>query len=155
MENGKNRKTKAELAFRERGEAALLTGVPIIESDEIKANISAHKAFVRLIDRMDQIKKNDELYGEGARRYCLNIAKLERLNETIEKMRAKAEEIEDPTEYNKAQGDILRQEQFAQRVQDSLSKFENENGMNVAASLRMIPKKPEQAKNPILEALSV
>lgn len=149
----KSHKTKAELAFRRAGEESLLTGKPIEESDKVRLNVVAHAAFERLIPRMEQIDKNDELYGEGARRYCLNIARVEDISATIEAMKAKAEEIDDPSAYGRMQDSILRQEQFLQRVQDALSKFENDNGMTVSASLRLIPKKPEEVKDPLAKAL--
>lgn len=148
------RKTKAELAIRERAEAALLTGAAIIETPDVAGDPIAHNEFMRLLDVMGNIGKNDELYGAPARRYCLNASQLAMLNEDIKALRADMNEAKDFETRNKARNAWIRENQLAAQIRNEMVKFENDNGMTVAASLRMIPKKPEEVKDPLLEILN-
>lgn len=152
---GKSHKTKAELAFREQGESALLTGYKITESAEVKENPVAHAEFQRVTMLMEQIGKNDELYGSATRRYCLSSAELVETRKEIADLVKTKGETDDIELKMKMDNTILRLKQYTQQLKNELTKFENDNGMTMASSLRMIPKKPEKATNPILEALSV
>lgn len=124
------------------------------ETREVERDKVAHQEFLRILALMESIGKNDELYGAPARRYCLNISRLAKTEKTIKQLRRTANKCPDVESTLKVQNMILRQEQFAAQIRNELVKFENDNGMTVAASLRIIPKKPEEVKNPLLEALN-
>lgn len=152
--NSVSHRTKAELATREKAEADLLTGTALIETDEIASDPVAHNEFMRLVGIMAHIGKNDELYGSASRRYCLNAAQLAELNEDIKTLRSDMDAATDFETRNKARNAWIKEKQLAAQIRNEMVKFENDNGMTVAASLRMIPKKPEEVKDPLLEILN-
>ena len=43
---GRSHRTKKELRQREKAESALLTGISLVESPEVKKNKAAHKEFL-------------------------------------------------------------------------------------------------------------
>ena len=170
----KSHRTKKELKQRQQGEAALATGVAMRVRPEVKRNPIAFKEFKRLNTLLSEIKKNDAIYETIINRYCLLYAecfdlekKRDRCYEIIEKLdEAFDNEIENaPAEerakiikgysktYNESIRHLLGCDAQIQTKRKMLLDIEKENIMTIAASLRSIPKKPEETKNPLLEAL--
>ncbi len=69
-EEGKSHRTKKELAQREKGEAALLSGKRCCERKRVKADPAAHAEYQRVIKLMWAIGKDDALYSSVINRYC-------------------------------------------------------------------------------------
>lgn len=72
---GKSHRTKAEISKREAEERALLTGIKMRESADVKADEAAHKEFRRVIRILSAVGKNDALYhqrlGRGRAALCI------------------------------------------------------------------------------------
>lgn len=103
---------------------------------------------------MTQIGKNDELFGAPCRRYCLITAELHELNQTMREMEQFKANATDAREYKRIQDTILRMEKLAIVLRNQLSEFESQNGMTIAASLRLIPKRPEKTTDPLMDILN-
>ena len=59
---GKSHRTKAEMAQREAAEKALLTGITMRESSDVKKDKVAHREYQRVIKILTAIGKNDALF---------------------------------------------------------------------------------------------
>lgn len=164
IEKNKDRRTKREVAMRERAEKALLTGKMMTETAEVRNDRTAHLEFLRLKPLLKAIDKFDEIYGNPTRRYCLNRSKLVDINVKIEKMEAEIEEIRDNKakfksvdEYfrliTKMEEAITKQEQLAKAIRAEMNDFEKQNCMTIRSALAAIPKKPETKTNLLKEAL--
>lgn len=148
VKNTTRHNTKAEIAYREAAEKAVLTGIPIRESLEVKSSNMAHAEFGRVIELLNAAGKNDALYEAVINDYCLYKADILRYMA----MRYSIEEDEglDSAKRYKlimdADGKIeaYRAKRFA---------IEKENGFTIASALRAIPKKPEIKSDPLLDAL--
>lgn len=150
---GKSHRTKAELALRERSEEAMLTGIAIVETEEVKANPVAHAQFERLTFILSRIGKNDELFGAGCRRYCLTTAKLYEHEEGIKRLQAMCDDAT-PAMRARIENLITRNEKLSLAMHRELTDFERSCGMTVASALRLIPKRVEEKPDPILEILN-
>ncbi len=170
----KSHRTQKELKQRQKGEEALTTGVAIKERPEVKNNKIAHKEFRRINGLLKNIKKNDAIYEIIINRYCIMVAECfdlqdkrencyqimlkldERFNEEIDhaplEERAKLIRY-----YSKTHSDLLNSllccDSQLQSKRKMLLDIEKENIMTIAAALRSIPKKPENKKSALLEAL--
>lgn len=154
LDNGHNRKTKAELALREKAEQAQLFGYPINESDEVRTDPVAHAEFQHITTILSTIGKNDEVYGASIRRYCIVTSKLAANEKTIKTLRRKTDRTSDLELRLKAEAEIDRKDNKSAAYRKELLELERETGLTLASSLRLIPKKPEKAKDPLLEILS-
>lgn len=160
---GKSHRTKKEIRARKEAEASLLTGERLKESKEVKENPKAHKEFLRIKKLLESIEKNDDLYGRVINRYCLLLAECTEFEEKREKMKERAEELEEHAldmeyeDYCRLQIDLSKQliafDKQVQAKRKMLFDIEKENIMTIAASLRSVPKKAEEKKNPLMEAL--
>lgn len=160
---GKSHRTKKEIRARKEAEASLLTGERLKESKEVKENPKAHKEFLRIKKLLESIEKNDDLYGRVINRYCLLLAECTEFEEKREKMEERAEELEEHAldmeyeDYCRLQIDLSKQliafDKQVQAKRKMLFDIEKENIMTIAASLRSVPKKAEEKKNPLMEAL--
>lgn len=163
----KSHRTKAELKQREQGEKALATGVALKERLEVKNNAIAHKEFKRLNTLLKNIEKNDAIYEGIINRYCLIVAECNDFEIKRESFYRDLEELEndkdnfidndDLTTYYKTRSDmqknIINLDKQVQSKRKMLLDIEKENIMTIAAALRSIPKKQENKKNALLEAL--
>lgn len=161
---GKSHRTKKELATRQQAEDALLTGQQILETADLKKDKVAHKEFLRIRRLLRLIKKDDELYGAPARRYCVNASKLKDAEDAIldlkhdlEELKKDKDDFEDKAEYyrllTKLEDSITKKEQLSQGIRREMTDFEKENCMTIRSSIRTIPKKPETKTNALREAL--
>ena len=167
---GRSHRTKKELRQREKAESALLTGITLTESVEVKKNKVAHKEFLRITKLLKSIEKNDDLYGASINRYCLIFAetmefeeKREKVYEQLCEFQGKKQELINREEltYKEAfqietsmQKNVVSIDKQIQAKRKMLSDIEKENIMTIASSLRSIPKTAERKTNPLKEALS-
>ena len=172
----KSHRTKAELLQRKKGEEALLTGFKLKEAPEVKADETAHKEFRRVKKLLVALEKEDELYGAIINRYCLIFSEIKQLQEDrayysdmIREMREDLHEqkelLENPVEYIELLADVGKSlskitasisaiDRTIQQKRKMLLDIEKESVMTISAALRSIPKKPEEKKNALLEALN-
>lgn len=171
----KSHRTKRELGQRRDSEQALLSGIKIKEAPEVKLNEDAHKEYRRIKKLLTAIEKEDELYGAVINRYCLITAEIKSLQEDREyytdMMREMREDLHeqkakvDPGDYIMTLADIGRSmakitasinaiDRSIQQKRKMLLDIEKESVMTISAALRTVPKKQEEKKNALLEALS-
>lgn len=150
----KTHKTKRELASRAREEKALLTGKPLRASEEVKNNPEALREFRQIKKTLATIGKDDSLYSAQISRYCLLIVETRAIGARKEKLEAAADSCEDPKDAIELYRLVNACDRELMSKRKMMMDIEKENVMTIAASLRSIPKKPEKAKNPLLEALS-
>ncbi len=166
----KSHRTKAELEHRKQSEAALLSGTPLYEREEVKKNKVAHNEFIRVCELMRSIGKDDALYSSGINTYCQLYAEISDLKEQKNKIIALAEELkikfdtivvieyDDILQFTKQITKLINM-QFA--ISSEIDKkrrlmlaIDKENVMTISAALRSIPKTPEKAENPLIKALA-
>lgn len=170
----KSHRTKAELRQREQGEKAVVSGRELKERKEVKKNKYAHSEFLRINKLLKEIQKNDALYEPIINRYCLIQAECKDLEdrreefygliqELKETFRESTEEMEADKktvllldfarEMARLTASMVNLDKQVQTKRKMLLDIEKENIMTIASALRSIPKKPEEKKNPLLEAL--
>jgi len=149
-------RTKDELKVRRDAESALITGVPIKISTDVKNNPIASKEFRRIKKLLASIGKDDDLYGQIINTNCLLIAECEQINETKDRFIKTLDEFEDSDEeldYSekvrmkiKLQDQILSCDKQLMAKRKMILDISKENVMTVQSALRSIPKKPEEKK---------
>jgi hypothetical protein len=168
----KSHRTKQELKVREEGEKSLATGLVLNERSEVANNSVAHAEFIRLNGLLTNIGKNDAIYEIIINRYCLMVAECSDLEDKRERIYQSAGTLEKALEEARFKEEVKYSEvrSAARAVADiyatmiecdrqvqakrkMLLDIEKENIMTIAAALRSIPKKPENKKNALLEAL--
>lgn len=166
LEKNKDRRTKKEIASREKAEKALLTGKMMIETAEVRNDRVAHLEFLRLKPLLKAIDKFDEIYGAPVRRYCMNKSKLNSIDTDIEKIEGEIELLkENESDFSKNKPEyfrllckleetIAKKEGIAQKYRAEMIDFEKQNCMTIRSALSAIPKKPEKKENPLKEALN-
>lgn len=147
-------KSKQYIAARQQGEAALLTGVPLKASEAVRDNPRALKEFKRLQGLLSNIDKDDELYGNIINRYCLLAAECDELVEIHKKIWERMESVDDTDEYTQLAKIVQKNDALLQQKRKMMFDIEKENIMTIASALRSIPRKQDQAENPILKALA-
>lgn len=141
---GKSHRTKAEMEQRRSGEKAALTGRKIKEFAETKADGVAHGEFLRVTRLLTAAGKNDALYETVINRYaCLR-------SEELAFLRAQRDAM--------AEGDLDTamsvDKQVAQKRR-AMFDIEKECGMTLASAMRNVPRKPEAAKDALVDALGL
>lgn len=171
---GKSHRTKAELNQREKGEKSLASGKAFKERKEVNENKVAHAEFLRINRLMEGIGKNDALYEPVINRYCMLQAECkdmegqrEEFYEMIHELKRTFHEaaegmepgkktqllLEFTAQIAKMTASMVNLDKQIQAKRKMLLDIEKENIMTVASALRSIPKKVEDKKNPLLEAL--
>ncbi|MBR5094459.1 MAG: hypothetical protein IK095_05140 [Oscillospiraceae bacterium] len=149
LENEKrSHRTKAEIEQRKAAEAAVLTGIRLRESREVREDPVAHEEFLRVRRILTAAGKFDALYEAVINDYCMYKSDIARYTA----LRAQVLEQEDlsPSDRVALSLDCDRMiEKFKRKRFD----IEKENGMTIAASARSIPKKVTQDRDPLLEIL--
>ena len=156
--------TKKEIAFREAGEAATLTGQGLIESSEVKENPEAHRFFLTMSRLLGKIDKADAIYSEVINRYCLLKSEIADLTADKNELAGQLEELKankqsmDLETYFKLLVSIEKQlnanDRMIMQKRNAMFAIEKENIMTIASALRSVPKHPEKKANPLMEALS-
>lgn len=163
-ENKRLHKTKKELAFRKQGEAGTLTGEGMRERGDVKNNMDAHKEFMRLRRLFRKIGKDDAIYAQAINDYCLLHAeclavavKIERIERDLDYLEERSDDME-PVHYLQLRNSLydkeLKLSAELDKKRDKKRVIEDKNLMNIQSALRSIPKKPDEKKNPLMEALS-
>lgn len=169
-------RTSAELKSREKQEKASLSGCLIREFAETKKNSKAHTEFNRVVELLSDIEKNDAVYETVINRYCVMLAEcteLQNLRTDMSKMIKEmkklfkenvlsALDVEVKANYSLDFADKLTKltyklldiDKQIQTKRTMLLSIEKECGMTIAASLRMVDKKPEEKKSALLTVLS-
>lgn len=169
-------RTKAELAQRRKSEESLLSGVKMKEAPEVRNNSDAHKEYMRIKKLLISIEKQDDLYGAVINRYCMITAEIKQLQEDREYytkmvrelkagLQEQKEKLENPADYIELLADVGRSlakitasimsiDKSIQQKRKMLLDIEKECVMTISAALRTVPKKPEEKKNALLEALN-
>lgn len=169
----KSHRTKAEIAVREAGEAALLTGEKIRERQQTKENGIAHREFLRVKKLLESIGKNDAIYEPVINRYCLLQAECTGLEEKMTDMEECAKALRQIVEKWAAEGGldenaVCRMMRYINKIYSTVNTcdahlqqkrsmllaIEKECAMTIAAALRTVPKKEaHQAEDPLLKLL--
>lgn len=162
---GKSHRTKAEIRQRKKAEAELLSGKVLKETKEVKSNPLAHKEFTRLRTLLRSIGKDDDLYSGVINRYCMLSAECKEFEEKRENIYKRQQILEERSgeieidEYIKLQNEtskmLLSFDRQIQAKRKMMFDLEKENVMTIASSLRTIPKKAEEKKSALREALGV
>ncbi len=147
-DNLEGHRTQEELAARRAAEQATLTGFPVRESKEVAKDAAAHKEFLRVVELLEAVGKNDAMFEAVINDYCgykSDILRHIKLRKKIEKDKS----LPADTRFKlildcDKQIEVYRKKRFD---------IEKENGFTVASALRSIPKKPPAKGNPLLEAL--
>jgi hypothetical protein len=166
----KSHRTKAELEHRKQSEAALLSGAPLYEREEVKKNKVAHNEFIRVCELMRSIGKDDALYSSGINTYCQLYAEISDLKEQKNKIIALAEDLkikfdtivvleyDDILQFTKQITKLINMQLAISSEIDKKRRLmlaiDKENVMTISAALRSIPKTPEKAENPLIKALA-
>lgn len=159
---GRSHRTKAELAQREKAEAALVTGKKLKMRAEVKSNPVAKKEFKRVSELLELIDKNDALVEGGINRYCSltaevsefeekrevfskNIVDLQKAYEEDKALHSADERVIPALDYFKTlaqmEGAVISLDKQIMAKRKMLLDIEKENIMTIAAQLRSVPKK--------------
>jgi len=161
---GRSHRTKRELAIRERGENALLTGKKMSEFRSTKDNILAHAEFLRVSKLLKSIDKNDDLYANSINRYCTLHAELDDMEkqkdylwDQIQKLEDSQDAFDDASAYYSAlaklQKGMITIDKQVQAKRSMMLAIEKENLLTIASAMRSVPKQPETKTNVLREAL--
>lgn len=159
-------RTKDELKARRDAEAALITGVPMKMTPEVKKNKVAATEFRRMKKLLASIGKDDDLYSQIINTNCLLIAECGEILEIREQFVQSKEELQedyrdgltgDPegdgiatAEYYrllaKLSDNIINCDKQLMAKRKMILDISKENIMTVQSALRSIPKKQQEKK---------
>lgn len=147
-------RTKSEKQARAQAESKLLTGCPLKETSEVKANEAAHKEFRRVKRLLKAIDKDDDLFGYAINTHCLLVGEIAWIEASKQNI---ITEFEKTTflyqsglgvtmmEYLDAQNKLLNQvfacDNKIMQKRKMLNDIGRENLLTVQSALRSIPKK--------------
>lgn len=152
----KSHRTKKEIATRKANEAATLSGFPLKEAADTKADDVAHKTFRTLKRLFKAIEKDDVIYSNTVNRYCMISAEVERLQEDrsrTEKMIQDSEGECEPKDFIEMMKLLMSIDRELKNKRQQLFAIEKESCMTIASALRSIPKKPENNTSELKRAL--
>lgn len=157
---GKSHRTKKELAQREKGEEALLSGKKCFERESVKNDPVAHAEYKRVIEVMRAIGKDDALYAAGINRYCelfseteAYMAQIRVISNAMQKANELFEMLPDPdtedintfmTQTSRLLQQINSANSAVMTKRKMMFDIEKEFCMTVAAALRTIPKEVDK-----------
>lgn len=152
----KSHRTKKEIATRKANEAATLSGFPLKEAADTKADEVAHKTFRTLKRLFKAIEKDDAIYSNTVNRYCMISAEVERLQEDrsrTEKMIQDSEGECEPKDFIEMMKLLMSIDRELKNKRQQLFAIEKESCMTIASALRSIPKKSENNTSELKRAL--
>lgn len=156
LEGNKDRRTKAELEYRENFEKSLYTGTNFKESPEVKADPIAHKEFLRLKKLYKHIQYVDGLDEQIINRYCTMISQERSLQDTIKKLNEDIENADDFKTRSELYKLLSSLTTKLNQTRDMILKLEDRLFLNPTARVKAIPKKPPEddaKKSPMSEFL--
>lgn len=166
----KSHRTKEELKEREENEKAALSGIALKERAEVQSDKNAHKEFLRVKKILEKTKKLDDVYGSVINRYCLLASECMEFEQEksdclvrLKKIEGKYDEMEEPDSYvhfsdyiktlARLQATVVALDKQIQAKRKMLLDIEKENGMTIAAALRIIPKSSPEKEDPVMTVL--
>lgn len=159
----KTHKAKAELAARAAAEVGTLSGSAMVERQDVREDPAAHKEFIRLRKLFRAIEKDDELYSQAINDYCMLHSeclavsvKIARVEHDLDILEQHQDEMKFD-DYLKMRNSLydkeLKLSAELDKKRDKKRAIEDKNLMNIQSALRSIPKKQDDKKNPLREAL--
>ncbi len=145
---GKSHRTKAEIEQRKAAEAAVLTGIGLRESKEVKETAAAHKEFLRVKKILTAAGKFDALYEAVINDYCMAKADIDRYMQLRDEIQLAEMEAAERLKLS------LECDKMIEKYRKKRFDIEKENGMTIASSARSIPKKAAREENPLLKILN-
>ena len=146
--------TKRQIEMREQGEKSVSVDAKMKKSRMVREDKEASKHFNRVVKMLGAVEMADGLCENVINRYCMLLAKMERLEQSTERTRTALDELEerkeemDFPEYIKAlmnlTASITAGERLGAKVRDQLLAIERENMMTLQGKLRAVPKKAEK-----------
>lgn len=146
LEGNKDRRTKAELEYREKFEKSLYTGTTFKESPAVKADPVAHKEFLRLKKLYKHIQYVDGLDEQIVNRYCLMVSQESALRDALADLQKSLDECESIEDRLLVYDNISKISTKLEKVRDMLLKLEDRLFLNPTARIKAIPKKPPEEK---------
>jgi len=147
-------RTKSEKQVRAQAESKLLTGCPLKETPEVRANEFAHKEFLRLKRLLKKIDKDDDLSGHAINTHCLLVGEIAWIEATKQSI---ITEFQKTTylyqaglgitliDYMDAQNKLLNQvfacDNKIMQKRKMINDIARENLLTIQSALRSIPKK--------------
>ena len=125
LENGRSNLTKKEIQERIKRENELKTGQKMKEKPDIRANLVAHKEFLRIKRLLDDIQMDDAMYENLINRYCMVFAECNELENLIKEINKK----ESVSEY-------LALSRLLQNKREMLLKLERESFLTGASGIK-------------------
>lgn len=155
LEGNKDKRTKAELEYREKMEQSLYTGTNFKESPAVKSDPVAHKEFLRLKKLYKHIQFVDGLDEQIINRYCLMVSEEKSLLDLLGKIQEDIDAIDDPTERAELYKTYANLMNKLNKTRDMLLKIEDRLFLNPTARVKAIPKKPpeEEKESPMANFL--
>ena len=164
---GKSHRTKQELAVRERAESESMTGHGIQEDPETAKDKIAHAEFVRVTELLKLIEKDDDLYGSEINLYCRLKSEItaeekakKKVVRALNRLNRQINAFEDPQDIlagmKVMDGMLSKIGSHDSRIMQKRKMridIENKNLMNIASSLRSVPKTIDTKTNALKEAL--
>ncbi len=146
LEGNKDRRTKAELEYREKFEKSLYTGTTFKESPAVKEDPVAHKEFLRLKRLYKNIQYVDGLDEQIINRYCLMVSQESALTDAIADLKDSLKDCESVEERMLVYDNMAKLSTKLEKVRDMLLKLEDRLFLNPTARIKAIPKKPPEEK---------
>jgi len=146
LEGNKDRRTKAELEYREKFEKSLYTGMTFKESPAVKEDPVAHKEFLRLKRLYKNIQYVDGLDEQIINRYCLMVSQESALTDAIADLKDSLKDCESVEERMLVYDNMAKLSTKLEKVRDMLLKLEDRLFLNPTARIKAIPKKPPEDK---------
>lgn len=147
---GRGHRTKAEMAYRERGEKALKTGKRFQVSPQVKADKIAHAEFLRLrrlFSRME-LELVDALDQQVINRYCLEVSNTYTLQEMMARLDGELNKEDLEFVDRLKVYDLIHKANVAvAKNKELLLKYEDRLFLNPAARIRAVPKTPPKEES--------
>ena len=156
IELAKGHRTKAEKDIRAKAEKELITGVQMMEFDEVRNNPRAHAEFIRISNLLGIINKNDDLCSHIINMHCMLVAECDELakikqmfvdnlsefnDKSVDENMSFTEKIKIKMGLQKNIIDCDKQLAIKRKMLIDIAK---ENVMSISSQLRSIPKKPPE-----------
>lgn len=147
-------RSKADKEQRKQAEQALCTGNAFQEEPATKADLVAHREYMRLKRLYAKIPYIDGLDQGIINRYCQEVSNLAEINKNLTEARCFARETEETEQKITAYRQINSLLNAAHRSKELLIKYDTQLFLSPAARIKAIPKKePEkEPANPMEKA---
>ncbi|OPX87745.1 MAG: hypothetical protein A4E53_02367 [Pelotomaculum sp. PtaB.Bin104] len=157
-------RTKAEKTVREKAERELLTGSPLKEWPEVKADPIAHKEFARIKKLLKSIKKDDDLFGANINMQCKLHGECKRYEELKESCNVELKELYEAYQTQEIEFLVYLDNKekihnrflaYDKKIMDKrkmLLSITKDNIQTIQAAINSIPKKEQSKQKSPMEA---